>query len=91
MVGKEWESSKRTEGLEARVSALAFREQELKEGVARLQTEEGIKDEIKERFSVTEDGEYVAIIVDEKRSPTSTDSSTLPWYRRFWSAIIGNK
>lgn len=88
---KEWESSGRVRELGEKATALTFREQELKEDIVRLQTEEGIKDEIKKRFSVTQEGEHIAIIVDEKRSSTSTDTSQLPWFRRFWNAIIKNK
>lgn len=88
---KERASSERAKDLEEKASALVLREQELREGIARLKTEEGIKDEIKERFSVTQEGERVAIIVDEKRSATSTDTFMPPWYKRFWDAIMGNK
>lgn len=88
---KERESSRISEDLEEKAKILSLREQELKENIARIQTEEGIKDEIKERFSVTQEGERVAVIVDERNSSTSTDDSTLPWYRKFWNAIMGNK
>ena len=88
IVDKERESSERARDLEEKTSVLILREQELREGIARLKTEEGIKDEIKGKFSVTQEGEYVAIIVDERRLSTSTDSSTSPWYRKFWDAIM---
>ena len=90
ILGKEQESSARARELEARVSALVLREQELKEGIARLETEEGVKEEIKDRFNVTEEGEHVAIIVDEKRSATSTNASELSWYKRLLDAIMGH-
>lgn len=88
IIDKEWESSKRVKDLEGKAATLILREQELREGISRLQTEEGIKDEIKERFSVTEEGEHVAVIVDMKEISSSTDRSTLSWYKRFWIAII---
>jgi type II secretory pathway component PulJ len=91
VMDKEWESRERLEALGERATSLAIREQELKDDIARLQTEEGIKDEIKDRFSVTQEGEYVAIIVDERGISGSIDSLALPWYKRFWSAIIGSK
>ncbi len=91
VIGKSIESSNRSKNLEEKAQALSVREQELKEGIARLQTEEGIKDEIKERFSVTQEGEYVAVLVDDRRSASSTDGEGLPWYKRFWIAIIGSK
>ena len=62
VIGKSLESYQRSKNLEEKAEALAVREQELKEGIARLQTEEGVKNEIKERFSVTQEGEYVAVL-----------------------------
>lgn len=91
VMNKERESSRISKNLEEKAKTLSLREQELKENIARIQTEEGIKNEIKERFSVTQEGEHVAVIVDERNSSTSMDNLTLPWYRRFWNAIIGNK
>ena len=88
---KEWASSERSRDLEEKVAALALRELELKEEVLRLQTEEGIKSEIKEKFSVIQAGEHVAVIVDDRGASSSTDSSTLPWYKKLWLAIIGDK
>lgn len=84
---KEFESKARAKDLAEKAIMLSLREQELKENLARLKTEEGIKDEIKERFSVTQEGEYVAVIVNDPGTSTSTDDSTRPWYKRFWYAI----
>lgn len=88
---KERESSRRSRELEGQASVLTLREQELRDDITLLQTEEGIKDEIKERFSVTQEGEYLAVIVDDKRVSSSTNNSALPWYKRLLTAIMGNK
>ena len=88
---KEWVSSERSRNLEEKMAASVLREQELKEEVRRLQTEEGIKGEIKEKFSVTQAGEHVAVIVDDRGASSSTDSSTLPWYKKLWLAIMRDK
>src|SRR3989344_4411273 len=45
-----------------------------------------IKD--RERFNVTQEGEFVAVIVDDRGISTSTDDSMLPWYRKFLNVII---
>src|SRR3989344_3968387 len=74
VVARERESAARSKELESKAAALILREQELEDGIARLATEEGIEDEIRERFSVTQEGEHVAVIVDEKRAATSTDT-----------------
>ena len=88
VMDKGWESSERSRDLEKRAAALILREEELKGNIARLQTEEGVRDEIKEKFSVTEEGEYVAVIVDDRKVSSSTDGSTLAWYKRFWNVIM---
>ncbi len=85
------ESSKITRNLEEKATALAMREMELKEDIARLETEEGIREEIKDKFSVTEEGEFVAVIVDERRGTSTEETEKSPWYKRFWVAIIGSK
>lgn len=88
VINKERESSRQAKELEDRMTSLTAREQELKEGIENLKTEEGIRDEIKERFSVTQEGEYVAVIVDDRRSATSTDDENLTWYKKLWRVII---
>ena len=65
------------------------RREELEKGIANLGTEEGIKREIKEKFSVSEVGEKVAILVEPKNTSTTTGESSKSWFKRFWSAIIG--
>ena len=90
VLNKEYESAGRSRSLEEKAVALVLREKEIKADLARLQTEEGIKEEIKDRFSVTEDGEYVAIIVDEKNNAEDNEKSKWPWYKRLWNAIIGS-
>ena len=91
VMNKERTSSELSKDLEEKAAALVLREQELREGVRRLETEEGIKDEIREKFSVTEEGELVAVIIDDRGASSSTDSSTLPWDKKLWLAIMGDK
>ena len=91
VMNKERTSSELSKDLEEKAAALVLREQELREGVRRLETEEGIKDEIREKFSVTEEGELVAVIIDDRGASSSTDSSTFPWYKKLWLAIMGDK
>ena len=85
---KERESAKRVENLEKETEALSAREAELRDGIARLQTEEGIVEEIREKFSVAREGEYVAIIVDEKANASSTESTEGSWYKKILGAIM---
>ena len=93
VVGKERESAQRISMLEAKALALNGRKTELEDGIEKLQTEEGITEEIKNKFSVERPGEYVAIIVDERQKASSTvvvdDKNTLNnWWKKvksLWS------
>ncbi|PIQ66511.1 MAG: hypothetical protein COV96_01070 [Candidatus Zambryskibacteria bacterium CG11_big_fil_rev_8_21_14_0_20_42_18] len=91
VINKERESVLRSRELEEKATTLVQREEELKEGIARLETEEGIQEEIKERFSVIQEGEFVAVIVDDRRVTSSEDDSGKAWYKKLWSAIMGGK
>jgi len=91
VMNKERESAKYVRDLELEVSNLSKREGELKEGIAKLNTEEGVNEEIREKFSVTQEGEHVAIFVDGSSATSSEDRTNLPWYKRFWHAIMGDK
>lgn len=85
----ERDSAGRVGELEEQSAALNLREDKLEEEIARLQSEEGIVEAIKDKFSVTREGEYVAIIVDERTKATTTDELSQIWYERLWNAIIG--
>lgn len=89
IISKERESAERTKILEEKAAALVVREQELREGIESLKTEEGIKKEIKERFSVTQENEHVAVIVDDRNGAVLDDDSGSAWYKRLWAVIIG--
>ena len=52
---------------------LAAREKELREGIARLSTGEGVEAEIRDRFMVAKEGEKVMIIAD----PTANEVHTV--------------
>ena len=85
---KERESSGVVSDLEAKALAGEERQKELEASIERLKTEKGIMEEIKDKFSVTREGEHVAIIIDERRAATSTGVPERVWYKRFWAAII---
>ena len=84
----ERESAGRVRDLEGQSAALALREAELKAEIERLKTDEGIIEAIKGKFSATREGEYVAIIVDERTKATTTEEEGNAWWERLWNAII---
>lgn len=86
---KERQSAERLENLEGKSAELNKREAELSAEIARLSTERGVEEEIRDKFSVTKEGEYVAIIVDERRKATTTDMSTGERIRSWWQGLVG--
>ncbi len=88
IVSIEQENAYKVEVLEAQNTALTLREVDLEEEIKRLKTDEGVVEAIKDKFSVTREGEYLAIIVDERFKATTTVEIERPWYQRFWDVII---
>src|SRR5690349_8289223 len=79
---KEYLSAKYVEDLQAKVVDLSDRQVELTKSTARLETEEGIDEEIKSKFSVSKEGEHVAVIVDRPEAKAATTTTEKPWYKR---------
>ena len=85
---KERESARGVVALEAKVVDLEANKTRLEGEIARLKTTEGVNEEIKNKFNVAEPGEHVAIIIDRRGQASETPTSTAPWYKRIWDAII---
>jgi cell division protein FtsB len=73
--------------LKLKAAALSSRQTELDQSINRLNTGEGVDEEIKDKFSVSKPGEHVAVIVDPKDQSTTTSTSSDPWYNRLWKNI----
>jgi cell division protein FtsB len=86
---KERKSAERVRNLESQAKELESRQGELESSIARLQTEDGILEEIREKFSVSREGEYVAIIVDEKKATTTVEQTTGERFRGWWESLKG--
>lgn len=84
----ERESASRVSDLERESATLALHEEELREKIERLKTPEGVVEEIKDKFSAVREGEYVAIIVDERLKATTTAEKDPGFWKRLW---IGTK
>ncbi len=70
------------------MKTLSGREVELKEGIALLGTNEGVETLIKEKFSVSKEGEGVAVIVDRVNKSTSTPPTESNWFQKLWRNFI---
>ena len=86
---KERKSAETLSSLEENAQVLEAREEELLRNIARLETREGVIEEIRKKFNAVREGESVAVIVDRRASATATASSSKVWYRQIWDAIIG--
>ena len=82
------DSVRRLVEVEEKMLDLSKREEELKEDIARLGTEEGVRAEIREKFNVVEEGEQVVLILDPKPSLENKEKKEI-WWKRVWSAILG--
>lgn len=85
---KERTSANKVAELEAQSEALESREMELNSEIARLQTEEGIVEEIRDKFSVTREGEYIAIIVDERSEATTTEKTATERFKEWLEKLM---
>ncbi len=87
VVGKQRESARHLRELRQEAQALSARSDMLKKDIDRLNTEEGIVKEIKEKFNVSEEGEHVAILVDQQASEKSAEALESAWYKEFWNSL----
>lgn len=63
---KNLESKKNVVLLEDQLSEARKKNEELSKHIAILNTEEGVESEIRQKFSVSKEGEQVAVIIDPK-------------------------
>jgi cell division protein FtsB len=87
IVGKVRVSREHVKNLEEKAAALSVRSQELQDDISRLETEDGVKRELKERFNVVEDGEKVVVVVDEKSSTSSAKDGSGQWFGGIWNKV----
>lgn len=84
---KRHESAARIVELKNKIATMEERKEELNHDIEKLDTKEGIDEEIKEKFSVSREGEMVAVIVDKRNSATTSPGSSPSWYQRLWASI----
>lgn len=83
---KERSSAAKLKNLEQESVELRAEKAQLEDKVALIQTDEGIKEEIKKKFSVTEEGEQVAIIVSPRTSSSSSEEAKT-WPKKWWQRL----
>ncbi len=73
-------SSQDREKAEKAVAIALTNNTNLKQQIAQLQTEKGIEEEIRKKYSVSKPGEEVAVIVD----PKSQDTPNISFVKKTW-------
>lgn len=68
LIGKERETSNKKELVLSQIDAMKQREKELIKNTAKLETEEGKEEIIREKYQVSKEGEKIIIIVDEENN-----------------------
>lgn len=89
MILKARETGEHARELREEAQTMILREQELRKNLARLETDSGVKDEIRERFRVVEEGEFVAVIVEDRVNASLTEDPDESWFGRLWGTIKG--
>lgn len=86
-INKDKESASLVKELSLEAQELEARQNQLEQGIARLQTEEGINEELRSKFNVTQEGEQFVVLVDEpeREKATSTESRSL--FDKWWSGL----
>ena len=82
---KERMSSESVSMIEKDYNSLKERQNMLKSEISKLNTKDGIEEEIREKYSVAKQGETVVVIVD---STSSTSSGKIDNQKGFWQGIV---
>ncbi|MCL4387329.1 hypothetical protein M1307_02955 [Patescibacteria group bacterium] len=78
---KKEEAQKVMARMEEEKAKLKEREKFLNDSLARLETTEGLKFEMRKKLNVAEVGESVAIIVNEEQTSSASNSEISPWQK----------
>jgi cell division protein FtsB len=88
IMSKNYESAETLKELGREVETLSNRRIELDGGIQRLQTEEGLTEEIRSKYNAVRMGEGVVIVVDYESTSTVESDEPRAWYERFLDAIM---
>ncbi len=80
---KERESAGYVVNANSQLSKMIDRKELLASEIARLETKEGIEEEIRSKYNVSKPGENVLIIVDKDKPTTTPKQEDTSWWGRF--------
>ncbi len=85
--GKASESAAQKDEAEAQYADLQKRESQLSANIAKLKTERGKEEELRQQYALAAQGEKMIVIVDAPKSTSAPATSTRPsnWFTRLFS------
>ena len=86
LIAKERETSKKKELVLAQIETLRAREKNISSDIAKLKTDEGVEETIREKYQVAKEGEKMVTIIDSEKSSTDIESDPLENHS-FWGWI----
>lgn len=86
-INKEWVSREATRELVTKAENFKSRESELERNIKELETEEGVREEIRAKFNVAEEGDNFIVLVDQPGIEESPATSTRPALEKWWSGL----
>lgn len=77
------ESADNAEVAEQELEKLSERQKLLSTEIARLSTEKGIEEEIRNKYTVSKPGEELLVIIDDKATTTASTTKPEGWWMKF--------
>lgn len=89
IMDKSHESAAKLNELETENAMLKERQATLQGNLAKLETDEGIMEAIRNKFNAVRVGEHLAVIVEGRTLTASTSSGVVERLKRGWSWLLG--
>jgi cell division protein FtsB len=86
---KRVESIQNLDKVTQEAAALESREAALNADISKLQTQAGVEEEIRKKYSVVKDGEQVVVVVDDQQQKAAPSQPKPGFFKRMWNAIAG--
>ncbi len=86
--GKMEETSRNRKILEEKIVELEKSKEKLNYDITRLKTEEGIEENIREKFGLAKEGENMILIIDDKNSTETEEEAGLSWFSLFFQNLF---
>jgi cell division protein FtsB len=86
--GKMSETRKNRQMVEAKVNQLQIEKERLTADISKLNTEEGVEDNIREKFGLAKEGEQLIVVVDDESEKDTTEEESSNWFTSFFKNLF---